>query len=363
MSTPKLAELIALAKEPSSERRRVLLREITDMFFSTDTPHGPTEMSLFDGLLGKLSQDMEEEVRVELAARMSLAPRPPRGLVSQLAGDTIAVAGEVLRHSRALTDDQLIALAQTRSQEHLRAISQRREVSEALSDVIVDRGDDATLGTLLGNAEARLSRKAHETVVDRAQQNPDLHEAVVNRKCLPIDLLNEMYFGVEARLRQAIMSRNAEMDPDALEAALSAGRKTIAARDGALPADFMEAEAHVRSLASRGAITPQTLAGFLRQGERTRFLCALTELTELDFYTARRIVDRRELDALAIVCKAADFDAALFLTFTVLILDPGQGMAEADTYGRLYRELDKDTAMRTLRFWKMRRHTGEFVAA
>lgn len=363
MSTPKLAELIALAKEPSSERRRVLLREITDLFFSTETPHGPTEMSLFDGLLGKLSEDMEEEVRVELAARMSLAPRPPRGLVSRLAQDSIAVAGPVLRHSRALSDAELIELAQTRSQEHLRAISQRAEVSEAVSDVIVDRGDDTTLGTLLGNSEARLSRRAHETVVDRAQSNPALHEAVVNRQCLPVDLLNEMYFVVEARLRQTILSRNAHMDPHALEAALTAGRKTIAARDGALPADFMEAESHVRSLAARNAITPQTLAGFLRQGDKTRFLCALTELTELDFYTARRIVEKRELDALAIICKAADFDASLFLTFTVLILDPGEGMAEAETYGRLYRELDKETAMRTLRFWKMRRHTGEFVAA
>ena len=137
----------------------------------------------------------------------------------------------------------------------------------------------------------------------------------------------------------------------------------MAARDGALPADFAEAEAHVRGLKRHSAVTPSSLVAFLRHGERTKFLVALCELTEIDFHTARRIVERQDLDALAIVCKAADFDRALFLTFTVLIADPGQGMARAEEYGRLYADLPKDAALRTMRFWKMRRTTGDVAAA
>ncbi|MGH1558613.1 DUF2336 domain-containing protein [Caulobacter segnis] len=52
-------------------------------------------------------------------------------------------------------------------QDHLRAISQRSSVSSAVSDAIVARGDDATLGVLLRNEGAVLSRAAHETVVDQ----------------------------------------------------------------------------------------------------------------------------------------------------------------------------------------------------
>jgi len=48
---------------------------------------------------------------------------------------------------------------------------------------------------------------------------------------------------------------------------------------------------------------------------------ALAELAGIDFHTARVILERRELDALAIVCKAADFERSLFLTFAVLVLD------------------------------------------
>jgi uncharacterized protein (DUF2336 family) len=360
----KLEELIVLAREPSSERRRELLREVTDLFFTASGPHGPQELELFDGVLDQLATDMEVEVRAELADRMTEAAQGPTTLIASLAADeAIAVAGPVLARSPHLSEDVLLDVARTRGQAHLRAISGRPQLTEAVADVVVDRGDDVTLGVLLRNAEAPLSREAAEKVVDRATGNPDLHQAVVDRQTLPIDLLNEMYFVVEHRLRERITARNAALDPATLDAALEAGRKRLASRDGTLPSDFVEAEAYVRDLALRGGVTPAALAAMLRNGHRTRFLVALGELSEIDFHTVRRIVDRQELDALAIICKAADFDRALFLTFAVLILEPGRGMALAEEYGRLYGELPRETAMRTLRFWRMRRQTGDIAAA
>lgn len=362
-SNSKLNHLIALAHEPSSAKRRELLREVTDLFFVGQEGHSAGEMQAFDGVMGALAAEMEQEIRVELAGRLADAPRAPKALVRTLAADQLAVAEPLLSRSRTLGEDDLVAIAETKGQAHLRLISQRRDLTTAISDVIVARGDDTTLGALLVNPTAPLSRQASETVVDRATENPALHAAVVDRHDLPLDLLNEMYFVVESRLREQIMARNASLDPAELEAALAVGRKRVAARDGALPPDYEEAEAHVRALRGRGAINPMTLAGFLRHNQRTRFLIALAELSGVDFHTARRIVERRELDALAIICKAADFDRALFLTFTVLILEPGRGMAKAQEYGKLYQDLPKESALRTMRFWRLRRSTGDVAAA
>jgi uncharacterized protein (DUF2336 family) len=363
MSGPKLQDLIDLASEPSSARRRELLREITDLFFMDSDAHGPREMALFDDVLSTLSSEMETEVKAELAGRMADAANAPRSLLRTLASSPIEIAAPLLTRSKSLGEDELLTVVASQGQAHLRAVSTRPDLTHAVSDAIVGRGDDQTLQVLLRNENASLSRNASEQAVDRAAKNPDLHAAVVDRHDLPVDLLNEMYFVVEARLREAITARNAAIDPEALDAALEAGRKRLAARDGALPKDYAEAEAHVRRLRKTGAVTPVSLVAFLRHGERTRFLVALCELTEIDFHTARRIVERQDLDALAIVCKAADFDRALFLTFAVLILDPGQGMARAEEYGRLYADLPKDAALRTVRFWKMRRTTGDVAAA
>lgn len=359
----RLNDLIALANEPSSAKRRELLRGVTDMLFAADGANG-VEMALFDQVLGQLAGEMEEAVQIELAERLGEAPSAPRGVSRTLASGSIAVAEPILRSSTVLTDDDLVHVARTKGQDHLRAISQRPSVSSTVSDAIVARGDDDTLGVLLRNEGAVLSRAAHETVVDRAAANPALHEAVIDRHSLPVDLLNEMYFVVEARLRDQIMEKNAGVDPATLEAALSAGRKRIAVEDGALPADHAEAEAEFRAIRAKAQVSPQMLANMLRGKRTTLFLVALADMAEVDFHTARRILDRREMDALSVICKAADFDRSLFLTFALLILEPTDDvMLKAKTYGELYAALPRESALRTIRFWRLRRQTGDVAAA
>lgn len=354
----RLPDLILLAQEPSSEKRRALLRELTTHFFG-DAPRSAAEDQLYDDVLTGLTFEMETAVRAELSARFALSPTAPRGLIRRLASDEMAVAEAVLRSSPVLTDEDLLGVVRSRSQAHLRAVSERATVSEAVSDAIVERGDDETLGTLLRNDGARLSRSANETAVERAKANPALHEATVRRQSLPADLLNEMYFVVEARLRQQILEQNASMDPDLLESALSAGRARVATEDGALPADYSECLAYVEELKAANQLTPTMLARFLRSGSRTPFLIALAQLADVDFHTASQIVEKKELDALAVICKAADLDRSLFLTFAVVIIgSEDNAMGKAHTYAKLYANLQRDAAMRTLRFWRMRRGTG-----
>lgn len=363
--TSRLYDLIALAKEPSSEKRRALLREVTDLFFGPAPARNETERDLYGTVLTQLASEMEQAVRAELAERFCEAEDAPRRLVRRLAEDeAIEVARPVLERSPVLSETDLIEVVSTRGQDHIRAVSGRTDVSERLSDAIVDHGDDESLKALLKNDGAKLSRRAHEAAVDRAQANPDLHEVVVNRASLPPDLLNEMYFVVEARLRQRILEQNAKIDPALLEQALQAGRNRVAAQDGSLPADYETAQAYVRELRVAGALNPQMLARFLRSGGQTEFLIALSELADIDFHTARHIVQRRELDALALVCKAADLERALFLTYAVVLLSrDADAMGRAQSYGRLYAELPRETALRTLRFWRMRRAAPEAQAA
>ncbi|MFI4975108.1 MAG: DUF2336 domain-containing protein [Caulobacterales bacterium] len=359
----KLHDLIALAREPTSEKRRELLREVTDLFFVALGAPPLTDLALFDDVLTQIAGEMETAVRAELAERMAPAAIAPRRLLRGLATDAIEVARPVLEQSAALNDDDLLFVAANHGQDHLKAISSREAVSEQLADAIVERADDHTLGVLLRNDGAELSRQAHETAVDRANDNPDLHEDVVGRHALPIDLLNELYFVVEGQLRAKILERNARIDPDTLEAALASGRRRVATQDGALPPDYELCEREIQAMAKRKALTPPVLAGMLRSRETVKFMIALAELSDIDFHTARRILDRRELDALAIVCKAAGFDRSLFLTFAVLILDrEANAMGRAKEYGELYAELPRESAQRTLRFWRMRRVTNDKAA-
>lgn len=351
----RLPQLIALADEASSPRRRQLLRALTDHFFG-QAPLPPSENGLYGALLSRLSEQMETAVRAELSARFADAPHAPRNLITRLAHDAAEVAAPVLRGSPVLTDDDLVDIVRQHGQDHIRAVSGRANVSEAVSEAIVAHGDDQTLGALLRNRGARLSRATSEAAVERAKANPELHAATVEGACLPVDLVNEMYFLVEARLRQQILEQNARLDPALLEAALAAGRTQVAVDQGDLPADYADSLAHVAQLRAQGPLTPTALARLMRTRGATAFLIALSELADVDFHTVKSVADRHELDALAVICKAADLDRAIFLTYAVVILGAqDNAMGKAAAYGGMYQDLTRAAALRTLRFWRMRR--------
>ncbi len=357
-----LHDLIALAHEPSSGRRRELLRRVTDLFFGASALSVP-EAQAFDGVFCTLAEDMEMDIRAELAERFADARIAPATLAARLARDCIEVALPILANANLLTEADLIEVARTQGQPHLRVVSARPGLTEAVSDVIVERGDDETLGVLVGNDGAALSRWASETVVERAAANPALQAAVVRRSSLPLDLLNEMYFVVEGRLREHILARNASADPQMVEEALAAARSRLAARADTAPDDLAEAEAEIDKLACRHRLTPPTLLGFLRSSQRTHFTTGLARLAEVEAATVRTIMDRCDLDALAVVCKAAELDKSMFLTFAVLTCGGRDAMGRAAAYGKLYAELPRDTAQRTLRFWRIRCQSGEAMAA
>lgn len=360
----RLHDLIALAQEPSSQRRRELLRRVTDMFLAGAAERTPAETQAFDGLLCTLAQEVEADVRAELSARFADVASAPAALAARLARDCIEVALPILSNANLLTETDLLEVARNQGQAHLRAVSARSGLTEAVSDVIVERGDDETLGVLVRNDRAALSRRASEAVMERAAGNPALQEAVVGRASLPLDLLNEMYLMVEARLRERIRARNASADPAALDAALQVARVRLAARarsedDGALAA----AEAEAERMAARLRLNGPSLLAWLRAGQRAFFCAGLARLAEVDARTVSAVVERSDFDAMAVVCKAADLDKSMFLTFAVLTYSGRDAMGRASAYSKLYAELPRDTAQRTLRFWRIRQESGEAAAA
>ena len=51
----RYAKLLEVASESSSEKRRVLLNEVTDLFFDSHENHSPLETKLFGDLISKVA--------------------------------------------------------------------------------------------------------------------------------------------------------------------------------------------------------------------------------------------------------------------------------------------------------------------
>ena len=269
----------------------------------------------------------------------------------------------MLARSRVLDDQTLLQVVNYQSQSHIQAVAKRTVVSEALSDAIVRFGDDHALDTLIRNDGATISRSSMEVAVDRARSNSGLHEGVVKRRDVPLDLLNEMYFIIESGLREQILQRNASVDPKTLDAALSKTRERMRKSAGEVSEETRKAEAFILSKKASGELNARLLVSLYREAKNAHFLLGLAELTNLDYDTTRDLIERRDTDGLAMVCRAANIDRPLFVTIAVLTCGGDDAMGKAEEFGKLYNAVPVEAAQRAMRFFKVRKASGNGKAA
>jgi uncharacterized protein (DUF2336 family) len=314
-------------------------------------------------VLRTVAAEMQEGVLIELARRFADAEDAPIQLMRDLANHALPVSEPILRRSKALTDDMLIQVVRDKSQDHIRAVAERPIVSETVSEAIVKHGDDTTIDKLVRNTGAQMSRSTMETVVDRARSSAVLHAGIVGRPDMPIDLLNEMYFLVEHRMRETILARNASLDPKELDAALEKTRSRLQRNAVESTDETRRAERYIALKKASGELTPSLLISLYRDKQFSHFLFGLAELTGIDFETARGIIHRRDLDALAMICRAAGMERPLFVTIAVLCCGGEKAMNQAEEFGRVYTSVPVDAAQRAMRFFKVRKATEDRAAA
>lgn len=353
-SPNNFALLIELAKENSSEKRRELLRQVTDTFLSPSAPRSDREAELFDEIVGAVAADLETQVRVELSCKVAASKLSIRRTARRLAFDDIQVARPVLELSPALTQSDLIEVIQQTTQDHMMAVTRRSDIGEKTSSALVARGDDPVVASLLNNPLARISRETYERVAHRAISSPVLHAPFVRRMQVPLDLLNEVYLRVSVSLRREIVAKFQGATAEDIESALEASREHLSTAYGALPADYQLAREDVDDLQKRNALQPSSLEPLLRGNKHTSFLIAFARLVDVDFELASRLVEAKDVDALSMLCRAAGFEKNLFITLCMMILGGGGGLAKAERYGQLYEQVPVATASRALRFWKIR---------
>lgn len=111
----------------SGARRADMARSLTDLFLANANRFSNDEIALIDDVFVRLVVTIEESSRTLLSAQMApLSKGPPRLLHALACDNAINVASPILTDCEALDEETLIECAETKSQDHLLAISHRK---------------------------------------------------------------------------------------------------------------------------------------------------------------------------------------------------------------------------------------------
>lgn len=345
-----LNELCNVAHDAKDrESRRALLRRITDVFLAEPGSYTEQQKCLFGDIMEKLAYDLEMQVREELARRIAAEAEAPNGLVCRLANDEIYVARPVLERSPVLTEDNLIDVTRTCSQDHLLAITKRDDIGARLSAILVDVGQDHVVEALLENETAEIDGKTVKCVSDRAIKSETLQTALIDRKDVPREIVMGLLEHVSEKIRNLILDRMTDTDMDYLDNIICTMRESIEA------APTTSAENYIKDLERKGRLDEATLIKLAAEKKSMEFLLGLAALLKIEAQAVQRVVTDKSGQALLIACRAAGFSTTAFKT---LALSPLTGVASELTeivhLIRTYDKLPIPEAQRTMRYWQTR---------
>src|SRR5580658_3049934 len=202
-----IAELEDVVQRGTRAKRVDTLQRITALFLDGADRYSDQHVDLFDDVFGLLIEEIETKARAELSSHLAPVTNAPMKVLRALANDDdIAVAGPVLKLAPRLAEADLVDVAKTKSQAHLQAISARRVLGEAVTDVLVGRGDREVARRLADNRGARISETGFSRLVKRAADDGVLAEKVGTRPDIPPVMFRELLTRATAIVHKRLLA-------------------------------------------------------------------------------------------------------------------------------------------------------------
>jgi uncharacterized protein (DUF2336 family) len=358
--TISLIDNLERALTSGSEAHRVeMLMRITDLFFAGASRYSADQISLFDEVIAKLVAAIEPMARAKLAARLATARNAPAGVVRKLAfDDNIAVAGPVLRQSECLNDSDLVDNANSKSQQHLVAISERKNLSEAVTDVLVTRGDRQVIHSVSKNLSARLSYAGFRMLLKRSAGDDKLATLVGTRGDLPRQHFLRLIEQASATVRAKLLSENLGDSSTVAGVVdeISSGLRTDAQ---SMSANYAAALANIEVMHRTGKLGEADVYRFASEGRLAEVAVALTLICGVENDVVERALLAPGSDILVILAKIAGFSWATAKAILQLkAADRGLSEQELEHATASFARLQSATARNVLGFYRSRASAG-----
>ena len=341
----------AIARGTADSRERALWHA-TDLLIAGR--YCEEESATFGEVIGRLADEIETEARAKLAHRLARIEYSPASVVRKLAfDDAIEVAGPVLRESERLDDVALLENARTKSQAHLLAISIRRVLSRAVTDILLRRGNDEVVHSTVSNPGADLSERSVDALLDRAAQDGDLAACLALRPDLPRHLFLKLVAKASAAVRARLETANPKLAQEVSQAVRTAGRRARSATV-ALTSQTEIAHRLIRSLHADGRLDDQLVAQFTESRKFDEANAAVAAMANVPVAVAESIMVESRAEGVMILAKVAGLSWPTVKSI-ILMRDELAGTGPTDLVASkaTYERLRPSTAQQVLRFHRV----------
>lgn len=262
---------------------------------------------VFGEVISKLMDELEESARCALSKTLATSANAPKSVMSRLALDnSIRVAGPVLRHSDRIARSALVEVVNTKGQDHLLAVAQRKSVDTILTDTLVRRGDREVVSTLVNNKGAELSEFGFLHLVRRTANDSIVAEALGLRQDIPRHVFQQLIAKAAEEVQRKLVSERVDL-VGAIDEAVSEATERLHAKFGPASSEYFQAKRTVRALRDQGRLNENQIHHLAQQRRFYDTTVALATLCDVPPHLVERAFSNDDRETILILAKERNF--------------------------------------------------------
>lgn len=307
-----------LRTHPHPDQMRETLLDIANAFMERDEETVEIEERQLFGdfiltALDRLGDDIRSLVVDAVCDSALLSQEVAAHMASH---ESVTVALPVLESSPALSDEALVELAKTQPEERQIAIARRREVSEPVSDALIEHGTERVMIALSENDGVRFSPIGLARLLHQVGDNPLVQAGLSKRSSSQPGFDRAIFQAVDDTLRSKLGEFLDYIEGAAYSAIVREAASGVVQRAGGEMSSRLGRHALMKRVRAGNLAFDKAFAELLESDRMIDCIWALHQQTGLPEDLVSTNSARSESDRIAIICRAAGVSDESYTSFS-----------------------------------------------
>lgn len=287
------ADVVKLSQDYSTENKIITVQKISTYYNgNTLTDQG---LRLAEDIFRILVKDIEIKVREILSDSLKKARNIPKDIVESIINDHDSVAIPFIKYYESFSKEDLLQILEYQSINKQKAVAERQNLSEDISQFIVERCPEEVINTLIQNRNAEIHDKTYDTLLSKFQDNDTIKESLIHRQELPISVIEKIINHLSQELKKRLII-NHNLPTDIASDIIEQVKEKATLKISEEYSSDKQIEELVHQLYSNNRLSPSLVVRSICLGDLTFFEYALVYLSNTPITEVRKILFNTSLD-------------------------------------------------------------------
>lgn len=252
-------------------------------------------MKIAEDIFRLMVHDVEIKVRAVLSESLKKARNIPQDIIESIINDHDSVAVPFIKYYQDFSREDLLQILEFQSINKQKAVAERENLTEDISQYIVEKCPEDVVNTLIQNPTANIKEQSYFSIINKYHDSNTIKESLISRPELPVTVIEKIVNYLSQELKRRLIITIQPPDRHCQRPHWTGQRKTTLRISEEYSSD-KQIEELVHQLYSNNRLTPSLVVRSICLGDLTFFEYALVYLSNTPITEVRKILFNTSLD-------------------------------------------------------------------